>query len=120
MSFGPIVASAVAVVPEAVEREAGNVGEDAHMTPIEHGTAAGDEVDREDQFDEQEEGSEGNPEDRELPDLGEEEKKPKSSSESSSSSERCWRESRFQRKGVKMECHCFETRVALAKVGRSR
>lgn len=71
MSLGPIVASVLAVVPDVVEREAGKVGEDAHMTPIEHGTAVGDEVDREDQFDEQEEGSEGNPEDRGLPDLEE-------------------------------------------------
>jgi hypothetical protein len=105
--------------------EAGKVGEDAHMTPIEHGTAAADvggDVDKEDQFDEQEEGSEGSPEEEErgLLHLGDEEKKPKSSSESSSSSARCWRESRFQRKGVKMECHCFETRVALASVGLSR
>lgn len=105
--------------------ETGKVGEDAHMTPIEHGiaaNAAGDDVDREDQFDEQEEGSEGSPEEGEwglLP-LEDEEKKPKSSSESSSSSARCWRESRLQRKGVKIECHCFETRVALASVGRSR
>ncbi|KAG0285876.1 hypothetical protein BGZ96_009950, partial [Linnemannia gamsii] len=55
-------------VPEAVEMEAGKVGEDAHMTPIEHGTAAtaaGDDVDREDQFDEQDEGNEGSPEEDE-------------------------------------------------------